>query len=86
MLDLTITKDSGWNGPYKQAVGRFQHKSEQILVKLPRPVADYNKNHIKMMKKQIEEKKNPHYIVKSTESRGRADGKGNYDIVHFQRI
>ena len=82
LLDLKITKENGFNGEYKLAVGKLQDKTKpkkELLVKLPKPVANYSKDQVKRIL-------NPSFIVKNIKSQHRSDGKGTYDIEDFKWI
>ena len=89
LLSITTTKEYGFNGPYKQAIAKFEdrsHPDRNISVKMPKPVSNYTSKQIQKLKTRIIKNKNPWYVFDKITTRHRADGKGSYDIVHFFKL
>ena len=88
LIKITVTDEIGFNGnKYKRAVATLQNPkkpTKDILIVMPRPVAQYKKKTLKEMKNRIKKGKNPIYIVNKITSKQRPDGKGHYDLVDFK--
>ena len=86
LLNLSITNEIGFNGPYKKATGILRDNSRPtgtITVTLPNQFAKFTKEMVQRINDYARSGRHARYVVRSISSRSRLDGKGKYDLVDF---
>jgi len=87
LLSLTISNETGFNGPYKKATGVFEDTSRPggtiTVVIVPKPIAAHSPNLVANINENVKRGRHARFIVKAINTRPRLDGKGSNDVVDF---
>jgi len=86
LLNLSISHEIGFNGPYKKATSILRDNSRPtgtINVSLPNQFAKFTEEMVQRINDYARSGLHARYVVRSISPRSRLDGKGKYDLVDF---
>lgn len=89
LLNLAVTEEMGFNGPYKKATGVLKDSSRPtgtITVSLPKPVSNFSPDMVEELNENARSGRHARFVVRSIKTKSRIDGKGTYDLVDFAFI
>ncbi|XP_052124118.1 uncharacterized protein LOC113212430 [Frankliniella occidentalis] len=84
LMDIKWSKEAGRNGPYKICTAKLEYKSKLFTVKIPTPIAKYEKKQRELLKSKIKKKKNPIFTVNKITQKKSPNFKGKYDFIESE--
>ncbi|XP_052121357.1 protein starmaker-like [Frankliniella occidentalis] len=84
LLEIKWSKQSGRTGPYKICTAKLQYKKKILTVKLPTPIANYEKKQKEILQQKLKKKQNPIFTVLKITQKKSPNFKGKYDFVESQ--
>ncbi|KAK3907784.1 Protein CLEC16A, partial [Frankliniella fusca] len=84
LQEIRWSKQAGKNGTYKVCTAKFSYKGKILHVKMPNPIANYDKDQKDILLKKLKAKQNPIFKVLKVTKKKSPTFKGYYDFIESE--